>query len=79
MRRRTKAKKDGAEYDVDEKPSSKTENAPVDFSSKATKSEQQDPLKWFGILVPQSLKQAQSSFKQGLLVFFLKKIMKIKR
>ena len=26
---------------------------------------QQDPLKWFGILVPQSLKQAQSSFKQG--------------
>ncbi|XP_078520799.1 vacuolar ATPase assembly protein VMA22 [Lissotriton helveticus] len=26
----------------------------------------QDPLKWFGILVPQSLRQAQSSFKQGL-------------
>ncbi|XP_056897923.1 coiled-coil domain-containing protein 115 [Takifugu flavidus] len=26
----------------------------------------QDPLKWFGILVPQSLKQAQSSFKQVL-------------
>lgn len=26
----------------------------------------QDPLKWFGILVPQSLKQAQSSFKQGI-------------
>lgn len=25
----------------------------------------QDPLKWFGILVPQSLKQAQSSFIQG--------------
>lgn len=25
----------------------------------------QDPLKWFGILVPQSLKQAQSSFTQG--------------
>lgn len=25
----------------------------------------QDPLKWFGILVPQSLKQAQSSFKKG--------------
>ncbi|XP_029466564.1 coiled-coil domain-containing protein 115 isoform X2 [Rhinatrema bivittatum] len=26
----------------------------------------QDPLKWFGILVPQSLRQAQSSFKQGV-------------
>lgn len=25
---------------------------------------QQDPLKWFGILVPQSLKQVQASFKQ---------------
>lgn len=25
----------------------------------------QDPLKWFGILVPQSLKQAQSLFKKG--------------
>ncbi|KAL4622603.1 coiled-coil domain-containing protein 115 [Arapaima gigas] len=25
---------------------------------------QQDPLKWFGILVPQSLKQAQSAFRQ---------------
>ncbi|KAJ1095561.1 hypothetical protein NDU88_000723 [Pleurodeles waltl] len=26
----------------------------------------QDPLKWFGILVPQSLRRAQNSFKQGL-------------
>lgn len=25
---------------------------------------QQDPLRWFGILVPQSLKQSQSSFRQ---------------
>ncbi|KAM9113628.1 coiled-coil domain-containing protein 115 [Pangshura tecta] len=27
-----------------------------------------DPLTWFGILVPQSLRQAQSSFKEGLLL-----------
>uniref|UniRef100_A0A673M5H7 Vacuolar ATPase assembly protein VMA22 n=1 Tax=Sinocyclocheilus rhinocerous TaxID=307959 RepID=A0A673M5H7_9TELE len=26
--------------------------------------EQRDPLKWFGILVPQNLKQAQSAFKE---------------
>nr|XP_033779082.1 coiled-coil domain-containing protein 115 [Geotrypetes seraphini]XP_033779090.1 coiled-coil domain-containing protein 115 [Geotrypetes seraphini] len=26
----------------------------------------QDPLKWFGVLVPQSLRQAQNSFKKGL-------------
>lgn len=30
----------------------------------------QDPMKWFGILVPQSLKQAQSSFKQGKCYMF---------
>ncbi|KAM4696020.1 coiled-coil domain-containing protein 115 [Rhinophrynus dorsalis] len=28
----------------------------------------QDPLRWFGILVPQSLRQAQSSFREGLLL-----------
>lgn len=33
--------------------------------SKTDHTENQDPLKWFGILVPQNLKQAQSSFKQG--------------
>lgn len=27
-----------------------------------------DPLTWFGILVPQSLRQAQSSFKEGILL-----------
>ncbi|XP_058499629.1 coiled-coil domain-containing protein 115 isoform X1 [Solea solea] len=40
-------------------------------SEKATvkKNEQdprQDPLRWFGILVPQSLKQAQAAFKQAI-------------
>lgn len=25
----------------------------------------QDPLKWFGILVPQNLKHAQTAFKEG--------------
>ncbi|KAM9785490.1 coiled-coil domain-containing protein 115 [Neosynchiropus ocellatus] len=29
-------------------------------------SPRQDPLKWFGILVPQTLKQAQTSFKQAI-------------
>ncbi|XP_068105989.1 coiled-coil domain-containing protein 115 [Hyperolius riggenbachi] len=27
-----------------------------------------DPLRWFGVLVPQSLRQAQSSFRQGILL-----------
>uniref|UniRef100_A0A8C5Q652 Vacuolar ATPase assembly protein VMA22 n=1 Tax=Leptobrachium leishanense TaxID=445787 RepID=A0A8C5Q652_9ANUR len=28
----------------------------------------QDPLRWFGILVPQTLRQAQSSFHEGILL-----------
>lgn len=65
VRRRTKAKKDSAAEDEDKNPASKT--IAVGSSSKPSVSDhnpQQDPLKWFGILVPQSLKQAQSSFKQ---------------
>lgn len=31
--------------------------------------ENRDPLKWFGILVPQNLKQAQCAFKEGELRF----------
>ncbi|XP_044162665.1 coiled-coil domain-containing protein 115 isoform X2 [Bufo gargarizans] len=27
-----------------------------------------DPLRWFGVLVPQSLRQAQSNFRQGILL-----------
>uniref|UniRef100_A0A8C7CZR8 Vacuolar ATPase assembly protein VMA22 n=1 Tax=Oncorhynchus kisutch TaxID=8019 RepID=A0A8C7CZR8_ONCKI len=42
-------------------PLTETEPAP---SSKPEANPQQDPLKWFGILVPQTLKQAQASFKQ---------------
>ncbi|KAM6977794.1 coiled-coil domain-containing protein 115 [Aplochiton taeniatus] len=39
--------------------------AGVDTSvSKSDHNPQQDPLRWFGILVPQSLKQSQSSFRQ---------------
>lgn len=37
-------------------------------AKKCDQNPQQDPLKWFGILVPQSLKQAQSSFKQGMML-----------
>ncbi|OCT64759.1 coiled-coil domain-containing protein 115 [Xenopus laevis] len=28
----------------------------------------QDPLRWFGVLVPQSLRQAQSTFREGILL-----------
>lgn len=37
------------------------------FNSKSEKSpsQHQDPLKWFGILVPQNLKQTQAAFKEG--------------
>ncbi|XP_048347125.1 coiled-coil domain-containing protein 115 [Sphaerodactylus townsendi] len=39
---------------------------PEDISQPAEKLEKQDPLTWFGILVPQSLRQAQKTFKEGI-------------
>eukprot|EP00079_Xenopus_tropicalis_P020229 XP_012810927.1 PREDICTED: coiled-coil domain-containing protein 115 [Xenopus tropicalis] len=33
-----------------------------------TESPGQDPLRWFGVLVPQSLRQAQSTFREGILL-----------
>lgn len=63
VRRRNKPKKEKTEKEASEDASSK--KAPeVNPVRKGDQNPQQDPLKWFGILVPQSLKQAQSSFKQ---------------
>lgn len=75
LRRRNKSKKDLREKEESDKaksetPSTKTvgtEGPPV---IKDDQNPQQDPLKWFGILVPQSLKQAQSSFKQGVVCYY---------
>ncbi|XP_074500377.1 coiled-coil domain-containing protein 115 isoform X2 [Sebastes fasciatus] len=65
VRRRIKPNKDNAEKEASEEAT--REKAPeVTPARKSEQNPQQDPLKWFGILVPQSLKQAQSSFKQGI-------------
>lgn len=57
VRRRNRPKREIAE-------STSSDKAPA---GKRDHNAQQDPLKWFGVLVPQSLKHAQSSFKQGML------------
>ncbi|XP_035500714.2 coiled-coil domain-containing protein 115 [Scophthalmus maximus] len=63
VRRRNKPKNVTPEKEANDEASS--EKAPdVTPVRKSDQNPQQDPLKWFGILVPQSLKQAQSSFKQ---------------
>lgn len=63
VRRRNKSKNEKTEKHPSEDASCK--KAPeVNPVRKSEHNPQQDPLKWFGILVPQSLKQAQSSFKQ---------------
>ncbi|KAF7656039.1 hypothetical protein LDENG_00046980 [Lucifuga dentata] len=62
VRRRIKPKKDTLEKETSEKPHSKASELPP--VKKSDQNPQEDPLKWFGILVPQSLKQAQLSFKQ---------------
>ncbi|XP_074537974.1 coiled-coil domain-containing protein 115 [Halichoeres trimaculatus] len=63
VRRRIKPNRDITQRDACEEASGEKtcEVTPV---KKTEHNPQQDPLKWFGILVPQSLKQAQSSFKQ---------------
>ncbi|XP_062248772.1 coiled-coil domain-containing protein 115 [Platichthys flesus] len=63
VRRRNKPKNVVAEKKGNDEASSQTapEVTPV---KRSEPNPQQDPLRWFGILVPQSLKQAQSSFKQ---------------
>ncbi|XP_077369726.1 vacuolar ATPase assembly protein VMA22 [Festucalex cinctus] len=63
VRRRAKPKETHSEKETVEKLSHK--NSPEDLpASRSEKNPQQNPLQWFGILVPQSLKQAQLSFKQ---------------
>ncbi|MGH0161987.1 UNVERIFIED_CONTAM: hypothetical protein FKN15_042385 [Acipenser sinensis] len=63
-RRKTVNKKTDKEDPLEPKemPDTKERTEPDRMVKGQTSS--QDPLKWFGILVPQSLKQAQSSFKQ---------------
>ncbi|XP_061552508.1 coiled-coil domain-containing protein 115 isoform X1 [Phycodurus eques] len=63
IRRRIKPKNVSGEKEAVEELSRKTspEDPPA---SKSEQNPQRNPLHWFGILVPQSLKQAQLSFKQ---------------
>lgn len=59
LRRRINTKQKGVkEEEQDTEPQVKTK-------AESSTSEHRDPLKWFGILVPQNLKQAQSAFKEG--------------
>ncbi|KAM6930073.1 coiled-coil domain-containing protein 115 [Lycodopsis pacificus] len=64
VRRRIKPKKDMTEKEMSEETSSEKAPEVTPEVRKSDQNPQQDPLKWFGILVPQSLKHAQSSFKQ---------------
>lgn len=78
VRRRNKPKKDIAETEVNDKASS--EKSPdVPRVKHSEQNPQQDPLKWFGILVPQSLKQAQTSFKQGNMLYVHVHVYKVSR
>ncbi|XP_028309360.1 coiled-coil domain-containing protein 115 [Gouania willdenowi] len=63
VRRRNISKKDVPTKDKSD-GTIREKTSEVNLTKTNEHSPQQDPLKWFGILVPQSLKQAQSSFKQ---------------
>ncbi|KAM3617781.1 uncharacterized protein V6R79_011009 [Siganus canaliculatus] len=58
IRRRTKPNN----KEIEESSSAKSPQ--LTSVRKSDQSPQQDPLKWFGILTPQSLKHAQTAFKQ---------------
>ncbi|RVE70582.1 hypothetical protein OJAV_G00065940 [Oryzias javanicus] len=63
LRRRNKTRKDTIKK-KDTEGAKTDKGSEVNSARKKDSNPQQDPLKWFGILVPQPLKQAQSSFKQ---------------
>ncbi|XP_061669281.1 coiled-coil domain-containing protein 115 isoform X3 [Syngnathoides biaculeatus] len=63
IRRRIKPTKGSGEMEAVEELSHKKSHEDLP-ASKTEENPQQNPLHWFGILVPQSLKQAQMSFKQ---------------
>lgn len=66
VRRRNKSKKDTTQEDASKKDAI-TKSPVVTSQRQHEQNPRQDPLKWFGILLPQSLKHAQSSFKQGMM------------
>ncbi|KAK2885706.1 hypothetical protein QQF64_020867 [Cirrhinus molitorella] len=57
LRRRTNANQKGVKEEEQERDQ-------VNSKAESSTPEHRDPLKWFGILVPQNLKQAQSAFKE---------------
>lgn len=63
IRRRNTSKKDTTQED-ESKNATITKSPVITSQRQHVQNPQQDPLKWFGILLPQSLKHAQSSFKQ---------------
>ncbi|XP_077070489.1 vacuolar ATPase assembly protein VMA22 [Siphateles boraxobius] len=58
LRRRINTKQKGVKEEEEET------DPQVKTKAESSTPEHREPLKWFGILVPQSLKQAQSSFKE---------------
>ncbi len=67
LRRRINKQNGVKEEEQDTDPQVKTK-------AESSTPEHSDPLKWFGILVPQNLKQAQSAFKEGELFCLLYKL-----
>ncbi|XP_043080527.1 coiled-coil domain-containing protein 115 [Puntigrus tetrazona] len=57
LRRRINTKQNGVKEEQETGPQ-------VKRKEESSAPEHRDPLKWFGILVPQNLKQAQSAFKE---------------
>ncbi|XP_033763141.1 coiled-coil domain-containing protein 115-like [Pecten maximus] len=56
-----------SEQDTEEKePANQKDKNPGETNISVDKKRLPDPLNWFGVLVPQSLRQSQASFKQAV-------------
>lgn len=65
LRRRVNVKKKEHKEEKDTCKDECEKEAQLNSKSEKSPCQHQDPLKWFGILVPQNLKQAQLAFKEG--------------
>ncbi|XP_060792905.1 coiled-coil domain-containing protein 115 [Neoarius graeffei] len=64
LRRRVTVKKKENEEEKDISKDQCEKEPQFNSKSEKSPSQHQDPLKWFGILVPQNLKQTQAAFKE---------------
>jgi len=71
QRSKKKSKENDQDTDSKEADSHEFENKKKEDTNGSLEKSKQDPILWFGVLVPQSLRTAQSEFRSGIEKRFL--------